>query len=201
PPVHAEQLIALGQQKATIQSTDSRTSVSTPLATKESQTTTRKSHKLIRKSSPPGTALIQAPTTATDSVSVTSGTTASAPTLQTKDSTTTVNPATSTAIAPTKAFSTTASSRSLAGATTGGTTSSSPTSSSLAGIAAPGGNGNGNGNSGNNAKGGRGMQGLATAMPGLSQLIAPTTTTTSPPPSTPSIGRNPSLISFSAVQN
>src|SRR5262245_9982346 len=158
-PARAEQLIALGQEKATTQSTDSRTGVRTPLTTKDSQTTIRKSHKLIRKSSPSGTALIQAPTTATDSGSVTSGTTASGATLQTKDSTTTVNPTTSTAVAPAKPSSTTTSSFSVTGAISSGTSAPSTTSSPLAGVAAPGGNGNGNGNAGTNAKGGgRGMQ-------------------------------------------
>src|SRR5262249_48408639 len=198
-PAQAEQLIALGQEKVSTQSTDSRTSIRTPLSMKDSQTTVRKSHKLIRKSSPSGTAVIQAPNTTSGATVSNSATPADGTTLQ--SSTNTVSSPTSTTFAPVKASSTATSSLSLSGAISSGTTAPSTTSTPLAGVAAPGGNGNGNGNSGSNAKGGRGMQGLATAMPGLSQLITPTTSTTSPSSSTPSIGRNPSLISFSAVQN
>src|SRR5215510_1119552 len=79
-PANAEQLIALGQEKATTQSTDSRTSVRTPLTTQT--TPVRKPHRLIRKSTPSTTATIQAPNTTSGTMVSSTATPADGTTLQ-----------------------------------------------------------------------------------------------------------------------
>src|SRR6185436_2875050 len=86
---------------------------------------------------------------------------------------------------------------SLAGALSSPASSTLSGTSSLSGVAVPG-----SSNGGGNSIDGRGMKKLSSAMPGLTQLLTPTTSTvSSSAPLTPVIARNPASISFSAIQN
>jgi len=188
-PAVAEQLVALGQEKANTQSTDAR-------ANAKVLPTVRKPHKLIRKSPPPATALVEAPKTPSSSVGLGSGTISADSTTLQGATTTPLSQTSSTGVAPAKASTTTTTSLPIAGVLSSPTTSTSSTSTPLAGMATAG-----SSTSGSGAAGGRSMQRLTTAMPGLTQLISPTTSSVASPPSTPTIAQNPASISFSAVQN
>ena len=210
PVAFAEQLISLGQEqeKAQTQTTDIRTNAKTSSTTKESKLSIRKPHKLIRKPQQSTAALVQIPSSTSEyspgpTGSTPSTTTSDSTTLQTKDTTTTTSTtttkssSTSLAVAPTTAPSTTTTSIPFAAATFSPTTQTSPIATPLAGIAAAG-----SSTSGSGSTGGRGMQRLVEAMPGLTQLITPTTSSVAPTaPATPKIGQNPASLAFSAVQN
>ncbi len=182
----ADQLVALGHEKAQLQSLNRGKS-----PTEKNQTQTRKSHRLIRKS-PLGSAQIEdvtrIPTTTTGQTTTIDGTTlkkeaAVVPTTSTTQTTQTVS------------TSTTTTSLVPIGALSSPTTSTLSSSSNLSGIAAAG-----SSTLGTSATGGRGIKQLSKSMPGLNELVTPTTTSATPVSSTPSIARNPTVLSFSAVQ-
>src|SRR5687767_2495462 len=181
----ADQLVALGHEKAQIQSLKRGKS-----PTEKHQTQTRKSHRLIRKS-PLGSAQIEeitkTPTITTGQTTTIDGTTlkkeaAVVPTTSTTQATQTVSTSTTTtSLVPIGALSS--------------PTTTLSSSSSLSGIAAAG-----SSTLGTSATGGRGIKQLSKSMPGLNELVTPTTTSATPVSSTPSIARNPTALSFSAVQ-
>ena len=197
----AEQLVALGQGKVQLSENTTTKSSSSPTESAP----IRKPHKLIRKSSPLASVQPGGTTASGNQSTMLSAPTAPAPSTttqtQSNDSTTQSSTA-STTVAPTKPTSTTttapATSLSFAGAVSSPTTSLSSSSAPVSAVATPG-----SSNKGGNSTGGRGMNKLSTAMPGLTQLLEPTSTsstTTSSTPSTPVIGRNPASMSFSAIQ-
>ena len=195
----AEQLVALGQERAQVSDRTTTKTVSTP----KQPAPVRKSHKLIRKSAPVASVQLNDITTPpTDSTALKAPTAAPSETtatqIQSKDATA-LSSTTSSTVAPAKSTITTTTpttSLSLAGALSSPASSTLSGPSSLSGVAVPG-SSNGVGNSN-----GRGMKKLSASMPALTQLLTPTTSTVSPSASvTPVIARNPASISFSAIQN
>ena len=196
----AEQLVALGQERAQVSDRTTTKTVSTP----KEPAPIRKSHKLIRKSAPVASVQLNDITTSqTNSTSLKAPTAAPSETtatqIQSKDATA-LSSTTSSTVAPAKSTITTTTpttSLSLAGALSSPASSTLSGPSSLSGVAVPG-----SSNAGGNSTNGRGMKKLSSSMPGLTQLLTPTTSTVSPSaPVTPVIARNPASISFSAIQN
>lgn len=203
PPASAEQHITLGQEKGQAQATELRTSAKTSSATKDSQRSSRKQHKLIRKPQQPTAKLVEIPSATsglqTEQTSTTSPSATSDSTITQKKDSTTAGTILQTplAVAPLAAPSTATSTMPLAGAISGTTSLSLSSPTAFAGVAAAGSSAKGTG-----SVAGRGLQSLSTAMPGLTQLITPATSPVPPaPPTTPTIGRNPAALAFSAVQN
>ena len=164
----AEQLVALGQERAQV---SDRTTTNTVAMPKESAPI-RKSHKLIRKSAPVASVQLNDITTSsTTSTSLKAPTAAPTETtatqVQSKDATA-LSPTTSSTLAPVKSSITTTTSTtsfSLAGALSSPTSSTLSGMSSLAGVAVSGSSAVGD------STNGRGMKKLSAAMPGLTQLL------------------------------
>lgn len=198
----AEQLIALGQERAQLSSNTTTTGAKTS-ATKD-PSPARKSHKLIKKSAPLASVQLNGAPSTTAPTTVSAPTTtmqSTTPQTQSKDSSV-LSPTTTSTVAPAKTTSvTTAPATSLSFGAVVSPAPSAGTSSSalpLSAVAAPA------PSTPDKTSSGRGIQQLSTAMPGLTQMLTATgTTPTSPVPPTPSspvIGRNPASLSFSGVQ-
>ena len=198
-PALAEHLVALGQERAQV----SDRTATKPLSISKEPAPIRKSqHKLIKKSptvSVQPNQVVTPPTNSSTPKTAVALNAAPATQVPSKDATV-LNSTASSTVAPAKSSITTttpATSLSVAGALSSPTSSTASGSSPVSAIAVPG-SSNGGGNSNN----GRGMKKLSSAMPELTQLLAPTTATVSASaPLTPVIARNPASIAFSAIQN
>jgi len=203
PQTFAGQLIEIGKNMVRAQSIESPTKSKSSTDTKNGQILPRKPHKLIRKPHDSTASIDQIPPVPSTSASIssTTGTTSQDSSItQTKDSTTTTTTSSGTSLidSPRTALSatTTTASASLGGAISSPTGQTSYSQTAVAGAA-----GSGSSASGLGYVGGRGMQKLMDSLPGLTQLLAPTTLSTAPPaPVPPAIGASPTSLSFTAQQ-
>lgn len=186
PTASAEQLITLGQERAQAQTSDSSLKSKSSIKSKIGQPApTRKSHKLIKKSQTPTASLVEVPASSPTSTEKTGS--------QSLTATPMAKSTDSTLLAPTSTTtsSSTVTSTSLLGAVSPSLsqTSLTPTASVSTGVAATGST-----TSRGGSAGGKSLQRLSDALPGLTQILAPA-------PTTPTISRTPATLAFSAVQN
>ena len=169
------------------------------LEKKDAQTLTRKPHRLIRKPqnapvasvepSPTGSSTVSSVPTPPLSLQSDNTTSQSKEPSSLNRSVGTAAPLATMSIAP----SSTKTTRSIAAGTA--STGTTPLAAAGAGSSST---------SGSGSAGGRSIRRLAAEMPGLAQLISPPSLSIAPPPPstpTPTIGLNPTVLSFSAVQN